>query len=433
MTVEAEQISVQIPLAPNTVEETGISFNLLLGLMFKSMYVAGTTTSTTLADELKLSRTIIDTLLDFAKEKLLVEVLGSLHDEQQLTLLRYALTDTGRDWANDALTQSQYLGPAPVSLDDYRRQVQKQLIGNENIDYQSLKSSFVNMVMPQELVDLLGPAINSGRSMLLYGPPGNGKTLVGYAIQSMFRQTIYVPHCLEVDNQIIKMFDATVHTLADGEENPDNPQTVQLRQRQTCDPRWNHCYRPVVATGGELTLDMLDLIFNPYAKYYEAPMQLKATGGLFIIDDFGRQIVGPQEVLNRWIVPLELRVDYLTLHTGKKFAAPFDELVMFSTNIPPRDLMDAGSYRRIHYKICIDAPNREDYEEIFRQECARRGLELTDDVLSFLFDEFYPTGIAPLARFHPKFIIEQAISLCDYQGVPQRLDRGLVEKAVVNL
>lgn len=427
------QILNQHPLAPNTVEETGISFNLLLGLMFKSMYMAGTTTSTTLSDELKLSRAIIDSLLDFAKDKLLVEVLGSLHEEQQLTLLRYALTDTGRDWAADALTQSQYIGPAPVSLDEYRRQVQNQLIGNENIDYKALKASFSKMVMPQELVDQLGPAINSGRSMLLFGPPGNGKTMIGHAIQSMFEQTIYVPYCLEVDNQIIKMFDVTVHVLVDEEDNMDNPESVQLRQRQVFDPRWSHCYRPVVTTGGELTLDMLDLIFNPYAKYYEAPMQLKATGGLFIIDDFGRQIVGPQEVLNRWIVPLELRVDYLTLHTGKKFAAPFDELVMFSTNIPPRDLMDAGSYRRIHYKIEIGAPNKEDYIEIFRQECARRDFELIDEVIRYLFDEFYPTGQAPLARFHPKFIIEQAISMCDYLGIPRHLDRGLVEKAIVNL
>lgn len=431
MTVEADQISVSVPLAPNTVEETGIGFNLLLGLMFKSMYMTGTTTSTILSEELKLSRAIIDSLLAFAKDKLLVEVLGALHEEQQLTLLRYALTDTGRDWASDALTQSQYIGPAPVSLDDYRRQVQNQLIGNESIDYRALKSSFSQMVMPQELVDLLGPAINSGRSMLLFGPPGNGKTMVGHAIQSMFKQTIYVPHCLEVDNQIIKLFDATVHVLVDGD--PESSETVQLRQRQAFDPRWSHCYRPVVTTGGELTLDMLDLIFNPYAKYYEAPMQLKATGGIFIIDDFGRQIVGPQEVLNRWIVPLELRVDYLTLHTGKKFAAPFDELVMFSTNIPPRDLMDAGSYRRIQYKIEIGAPNREDYVEIFRQECARHDFVLPDDVIRFLFDEFYPTGVAPLARFHPKFIIEQALSICEYQGIPPHLDRGLVEKAVVNL
>lgn len=423
----------QYPLAPNTIEETGIGFNLLLGLLFKSMYVTGSTTVAALANELKLSRAIIDSLLNFAKDKALVEVLGAVDTDQPLTQLRYALTDIGKDWASDALNQTQYIGPAPVPLEDYRRQVQKQLISNESVDYDLLRSSFSEMVIPRELVDQLGPAINAGRSMLLFGPPGNGKTIIGHAIKNMFQQTIYVPYCIEVDNQIIKMFDTTVHVLVDGEEVSQDGDSVQMQQRQIFDPRWVHCRRPMVTTGGELTLDMLDLIFNPYAKFYEAPLQFKATGGLFMIDDFGRQIVGPQEVLNRWIVPLELRVDYLTLHTGKKFAAPFDELVMFSTNIPPRELMDAGSYRRIHYKIEIGAPNREDYEEIFRQECAKRGFDLPDEVLRYLFDEFYPTGVAPLARFHPKFIIEQAVSMCEYQGVPLRLDLGLVQKAIVNL
>lgn len=423
----------QYPLAPNTIEETGIGFNLLLGLLFKSMYVTGSTTAAALANELKLSRAIIDSLMNFAKDKALVEVLGAVDTDQPLTQLRYALTDIGKDWASDALNQTQYIGPAPVPLEDYRRQVQKQLISNESIDYDLLRSSFSEMVIPRELVDQLGPAINAGRSMLLFGPPGNGKTIIGHAIKNMFQQTIYVPYCIEVDNQIIKMFDTTVHVLVDGEEVSQDGDSVQMQQRQIFDPRWVHCRRPMVTTGGELTLDMLDLIFNPYAKFYEAPLQFKATGGLFMIDDFGRQIVGPQEVLNRWIVPLELRVDYLTLHTGKKFAAPFDELVMFSTNIPPRELMDAGSYRRIHYKIEIGAPNREDYEEIFRQECAKRGFDLPDEVLRYLFDEFYPTGVAPLARFHPKFIIEQAVSMCEYQGVPLRLDLGLVQKAIVNL
>ncbi len=426
-------MAYQFPTAPKTIADTGIGFNLLLTLMLKSMYVSGLATPSEITKELRLPRAIIDFLLDEAREMALVEVLGSL-GESPLSELRYALTGKGRDWALDGLQQSQYVGPAPITLTDYSAEVEKQRVVNERINKDALLQSFSDLVLPLELVERLGPAVNSGRSILLYGPPGNGKTCVAEAIGSVFEQTIHVPYCMEVDGQIIKIFDSTVHReVAPPAESAASDDDTQLRQKQETDQRWIRCRRPVVCTGGELTLEMLDLSFNPFSKFYEAPMQLKATGGVFIIDDFGRQLVNPQDVLNRWIIPLERGVDYLTLHTGKKFAVPFDELVMFSTNFPPRELTDTGALRRIYYKIEVGPPTKDDYETIFENECKSHGMELPDDILTFLSEEFYADGKNPLARYHPRFIIEQAVAICEYNDQPLRLDRALVTNVLRNL
>lgn len=422
----------RFPPAPRTVDDTGIHFNLLLALMLKSMYVSGLATPSALANELKLSHSIITTLLDDAREKALVEVLGAL-EETSLLELRYALTGKGRDWASEALNQSQYVGPAPVTLNDFRAQVERQLVANERVRPEVLGERFSDLVLPRELIERIGPAVFSGRSILLYGPPGNGKTCMAEAIGRVFEQSIYVPYCIEVDNQIIKIFDGTVHTPVDPVESEASGSQTFLKAGEEMDQRWVRCRRPVVVTGGELTLDMLDLIFNPISKFYEAPMQLKATGGMFVIDDFGRQLTKAQDVLNRWIVPMDRRVDYLTLHTGKKFPVTFDELVMFSTNIPPEKLMDAGALRRIYYKIEIGAPTKEDYVRIFENECASHGMELPDDILPYLFDEFYANGNVPLARYHPRFIVEEVIAKCEYEGKPIRLDRSMMSEVLRNL
>lgn len=426
-------MAYQFPSAPKTIADTGIGFNLLLTLMLKSMYVSGLATPSEISQELRLPRAIIDSLLEEAREMALVEVLGARGDSP-LSELRYALTGKGRDWAINGLEQSQYVGPAPVTLTDFRTKVEQQRIANEHVDREALLRSLSELVLPAKLVARLGPAVNSGRSILLYGPPGNGKTCIAEAIGGVFEQTIHVPHCIEIDGQIIKIFDSTVHReVAPPSESQASEGNTQPHQKRENDQRWIRCRRPVVSTGGELTLEMLDLNFNPYSKFYEAPMQLKATGGVFIIDDFGRQLVSPQDVLNRWIIPMERGVDYLTLHTGKKFPVPFDELVLFSTNIPPQELTDTGSLRRIYYKMEVGPPTRDDYKAIFENECESHGIDPPDDILAFLFEEFYVDGKNPLARYHPRFIVEQVVAICEYESRPRRLERALVADVLQHL
>jgi hypothetical protein len=272
--------------------------------------------------------------------------------------------------------------------------------------------------------------VNSGKAILIYGPPGNGKTSISEAIGRAFTQAIYIPFCIEVDGQVIKVYDPTVHKSV---EKANSGENSLLKSNQSPDPRWVRCQRPVIITGGELTLEMLDLDFDPISKYYEAPPQMKALGGVFIIDDFGRQLVAPRDLLNRWIIPLEKKVDYLTIHTGKKFQVPFDELVIFSTNIPPQDLMDAALLRRVQYKIRLDPPSRKNYEAIFRDVCRMHQLDLPDGLLGFLAEEFYPGNGLQLAAFHPKFILEHVIATCQYLGEAPTIRQDLVIDALSNL
>jgi hypothetical protein len=435
-TVAAEQASAsgqRFPPSPSSIADTGLSLNFLLGLLLKTMYVTGHETGTQLREDILLPGTIVRDLLQSAADKNLVEILGRA-GEGALAELRYALTGLGRDWANEALAQSQYIGPAPVTLGDYHDQVERQLLEEERIGFKTLAKCFDDLVLPEGFVSLIGPAVNAARAILFYGPPGNGKTSIAMGIPKAFRQSVYVPYCLEVDNQIIKVFDTTVHTefeAPDREAAPDRDS--ELASKGMIDRRWVRCHRPAILTGGELTLEMLDLNFNPYSRFYEAPMQMKATGGIFVIDDFGRQMVSPTEVLNRWIIPLERRIDYLTLHTGKKFPVPFDELVVFSTNIYPKELMDAATMRRIQYKVEISGPTREDYEDIFRAECENHGVAMPADILTYLHEQFYNKENVPLARYHPAWIVGQVVARCEYEGVQPRLDKRLVTDALRNL
>jgi hypothetical protein len=416
------------------VAETGIGQNFLLSLAIKCIYINALETATEVAEQLKLSSRIVITLMEDGREKDLFEALGRTSSDERTAEMRYALTAKGREWAVEALNQSLYVGPAPVRLPDYHDQIERQRLTSERVQPEALERCFQGLVLPPGFVTEIGPAVNSGRSILLYGAPGNGKTVIAEAIGRVFSETIYVPYTLEVDGHVINILDSTVHREVEarkagsGDGEPRRSQGVPELDR-----RWVACYRPLVITGGELTLEMLDLSFNPYSKVYEAPLQLKATGGVFVIDDFGRQIVPPEKVLNRWIIPLEGGRDYLTLHTGKKFPVPFDELVIFSTNLAQDELMDGAMRRRIHYKLEIGAPSVEEYKDILRAECARRKIEQPDYLIPFLFDEYYGDGEQPLSRYHPKWIIDQVLRACDYQGLPPHLDKEHVKAALKNI
>jgi predicted ATPase with chaperone activity len=316
---------------------------------------------------------------------------------------------------------------------DFCRQVEKQNILKERVHRDMLARGFSDLVLPEELVHRLGPAVNSGKSILLYGPPGNGKTCIAEAIGRSFRNAIYLPYCIEVDGQIINFYDETVHHKVETPVTAKSGNGVLSGRSNRPDPRWILCRRPVVTTGGELTLSMLDLSFNNIAKFYEAPLQFKATGGVMVVDDFGRQQNTPQSILNRWIVPLERGVDFLTLHTGKTFPVPFNELVVFSTNIRPRELSDEATLRRLYYKIEVPIPTEEDYRKIFHNVCAEKDLPLPDDILPYLFDEFYSKGEVPRGGYQPKYIVDQVIAQCEYEDIPARLDKNLVRMAWLNL
>jgi len=360
---------------------------------------------------------VINEVLEGAKAKRLVQVLGLA--EARRSVYRYALTSEGRSWALDALQQCQYTGPAPVPIERWQEQVVKQSITSDYVTPEALSDTLAHLVLPEGTVSRLGPAVNSGRAILLYGGVGNGKTSIAEAIGHAFHQEVWLPYCVEVAGQIIKVFDAAIHQLVEGE--------------QEADARWARCKRPVVVTGGELTLEMLDLSFDEISKTYEAPVHVKATGGVFIVDDFGRQRVRSQELLNRWILPLERRVDFLTLHTGKKIRVAFDQLVIFSTNFAPKELVDDAGLRRIPYKFDITPPDREIYTEILRRVCAARQVDLPASVASYLLDRFYPQAKASISGAHPAFIVEHVIERCRFDRREPSMDLDLVREAAQHL
>ena len=317
-----------------------------------------------------------------------------------------------------------------MSLESYRQQILKQSIGDERVDRDTINQSFSDLVIPDDFIRRIGPGINSGKCILLYGPAGNGKTSVAEKVGKIFKNIVFIPYAVEVDGQIIKVFDPTIHEPIEAPK-PGEARTRGLR-KESFDNRWVPCKRPIIIAGGELTLEMLDLKFNALAKFYEAPLHVKALGGTFIIDDFGRQLVKPEDILNRWIVPLQSRVDYLKLHTGKSFQVPFDELVIFSTNMAPNDLMDPAFLRRIPYKLKTENPSLADYRLIFEAVARKQGLDLEEEIFDYVVDELQGGGHT-LACYQPGFIVEQVVSVCKYEGQPPMFTRDYVADALANL
>jgi len=429
-TADLERVLHAVPSAPKTILETGIGLSDLLNLLTKVMYANGIETPSAMSEALKLPRRTIQELIEQAQERKLFDVLGAT-GASTLSELRYALTEKGKQWAQDALDQNQYIGPVPVSLKSYIERIHRQRITNERIDRAAIDKAFANLVISETFIHQLGPAINSGRSILLYGPPGNGKTSIAERVGGIFHDVIYIPYCFEVEGQIIKVYDPGIHaaTKSDAEKTSKN----NVLRREDFDRRWVACRRPFIVTGGELTLEMLDLSFNALAKFYEAPLHIKALGGTFVIDDFGRQIVSPEALLNRWIVPLESRTEYLKLHTGKSFALPFDELVIFSTNLAPQELMDPAFLRRIPYKLEITPPSREEYKRIFKTISKALGLEASDQVIDIVIAALREHNDFPLASCQPKFIVDQVRAACKFEGSAPQFRPDLITMALNNL
>jgi predicted ATPase with chaperone activity len=327
------------------------------------------------------------------------------------------------------MTRGQYFGPAPVSLEDYQDRIQRQRVTNEHVTRQNLDEAFSGLVMTERFISRLGPAINSGNAILIYGPAGNGKTTVAEIVGKIFENVIYVPYCVDIDGEIMKVYDPTVHKKVADAQTQEG--AANLR-RSRIDTRWVACYRPMVITGGELTIEMLDLKYNAVAKFYEAPLHIKALNGTFLIDDFGRQRAKPEDILNRWIVPLNSRVDYLTTHSGKSIMIPFDEIVIFSTNMHPDDLMDPAFQRRISYKLETVEPQEELFKRVFTGSALKNGLDLTYDIYKQVINGIREHR-APLAYFQPKFIIEQVLSSCKFEGIKPQFTTENVDDALANL
>ena len=425
--VQLEQTTA--PKAPKAIDDLGISLNNLMRLLLKTMYVRALESPAELSGELKLHYAVVNQLLENAKDQKLVEILSS-NSLRVRSEFNYSLSGKGREWATEALTTSQYIGPAPITLDEYKTQVHRQRLTNEQVGPDTLRGGMTDLVVPEPLLRRLGPAINSGRPMLLYGTPGNGKTSVAQVIGHIFQDVIYVPYCMEVDGQIIKIFDPVLHIRA--EEEQAAPKAPPLRADEL-DRRWVPCQRPLIITGGELTLESLDIRYNAHSRYYEAPLHVKANGGTFLVDDLGRQLVRPKDLLNRWIIPMENSVDYLTLHTGTTFSVPFDEFLIFSTNLRPSDLMDPAFLRRIPYKVPVEAPDPVAYTKVFKMVCEAEGLTLDADVANFAIEQTVTQHKLPLAFYQPKFIVQQSIASCKYMHRPPALSIDLVADALENL
>jgi len=425
--------AIQAPTAPSDLEEAGLTEGFLHELILKTLNQGGTWGALDIARELCLPFPVIEGALVFLKDDKLTEVKkgGAVPP----FTYEYALTDLGRRRALDALRACSYVGPAPVPLEDYIEQSYRQAVTGIDCTPASLRSAFSHLILPEDIHEAVGAAIISGRSMFIFGPPGNGKTSIARAIGDFMNSaggTIWVPYALLAENGIVTVYDPAVHQRVEppGQAQPPNEEAPLelLGGVGTADRRWVRTRRPVIITGGELNLSMLDLRYINDANFYQAPMHLKANGGVFLIDDFGRQLVSPKELLNRWILPLEERHDYLTLASGKKFQVPFEELIIFSTNLDPKDLVDDAFLRRIRSKIEIQAPARADYERIFQATVKRLNMKPCPEAIDYLYKRYYERGRSPRAS-DCRDLLELVQAICKYRQQPLQLTEELMVKA----
>jgi energy-coupling factor transporter ATP-binding protein EcfA2 len=400
------------PHCPKSVEQTGLDLSFIADLVMKHILFMGDFKLADLSQAIKLPVSIVDAAIEVLRREKFVEIKGAA--EYARSTYTFMISGQGKNRAGELLEICRYVGPAPVPLDEYRRMVEFQTVRNIVVDEEVVKKAFAHLILSERLLKRLGPAISCGRAIFVYGPSGNGKTTIAETIGKVLPGTVYIPYALIVGGQIITIYDPVNHIPC----NSDRSENV--------DQRWMCIKRPFIMTGGELTLRTLDLDFNNISKFYEASLQLKANNGLFIVDDFGRQQMEPQHLLNRWIVPLERYTDFMTLHTGMKFDVPFDQLVIFATNLEPKNLVDEAFLRRIRYKIKIDHPTEDEYEAIFKKICASNSIEFKKNVFNQLIENYRTMGVK-LNACHPRDLIEHIIDAAHYYNhTPEMTSESIV-------
>jgi len=421
-----EVTNAPVPAAPRTIDEAGLSVDLVTQLALKTLHFAGTLTGLELAARLGVLFPVVEASLDELKWQHHVEIVAGAAIGG--AAYKYRITDAGRERAAMFLEQNHYVGVAPVPLEQYRRYLENfRRTTEDRVSPERVREAFRSLVLSGRVLDQLGPAVQAGRSLFVYGPPGNGKTVISQCIRHLQRGEIAVPHALEVEGAIIRFFDPVNHEVVAAP--PVQAEEMSLDQGYIPDSRWVRCRRPSITVGGELTLDSLELNYSPSMGFYRAPIQAIANGGVLVIDDFGRQHCSPRDLLNRWIVPLESRVDYLTLQTGQKFDLPFVVLVVFATNLKPAELVDEAFLRRIQYKVFAESPTREDFLHIFSNYCDTVKVPFDKALVERLLSEYFRPRNIPLRGCQPGALIEQALSLADYLGQERRLTFELLSAA----
>lgn len=406
---------------PRILEETGLSESFVADLLAKHLHAGGVLTLLELVQRVALAGPILERVLGFMKREGLVEIRAQTEKNAGL---RYALTDRGRSLALEVTMRSGYVGPAPVPLADYARVVRAKTVHERAVTREDIDLLFNGIVIKEELLDQLGQSMNSGRSIFIYGPAGTGKTFISQRLANLFHDLTLIPYAILVGETVVRVFDPILHKAVSLEE-----QSNALMLEHGHDPRFVSSERPVIVVGGELTSELLEVQYDPATRQYEAPLQLKANNGLFLLDDLGRQKVHPDVILNRWIVPMEEHKDYHSLGAGQHFVVPFDEVLIFSTNLRPLDLADEAFLRRIGYKIHFDHLTEEQYKQIWRDVCVENSIQYEPELIDYLINDLHGGTDTPMKPCHPRDLLGIALDRIRYRNQPRDLTRKLLDFA----
>jgi len=411
------------PIAPATLADTGLGAEFVTQLVLKTLDARSELLATRISDETGLALAVLEPILESLKQQRLCEIVGSASAS---LFYRYRITSLGRERAAEYLTRSRYVGVAPVTIDQYTSYMAAFWARTRarRVSPERVREALSGLVLRESVIDQLGAAMNSGRSLFVYGPPGNGKTVTSQALGNLLDEDLWIPHAIEVRGSLIQVFDPINH-----EARPMEDASDAIDQQVRHDRRWVRCRRPVVTVGGELTLEALDLSTTSSAGFYRAPVQLVANGGLLVIDDFGRQQSPPAAFLNRWIAPLESRIDHLVLQTGQTVEIPFMVLVVFATNLRPAELLDEAFLRRIHYKVFLPNPTPDELAAIFANCCADQGIAYDHALVDYLLEQIYLPRQIVMRCCQPRDLIDHAIAMAQYLNEPRGLTKRLLEFA----
>ena len=411
-----------LPEAPRAIAGTGLSASYLEGLCLKHLFQAGDLRGGDIANRTCLPTSIIEEVMERLRKQRLVDLKGSGGTGLGRSQIIFAMTEAAREVVEMSMERDRYVGPAPVPFKYYTQAVAAQTIRGAKLRRENITPNFKDLVLDEGVFDAIGPAMNSGKALFFYGAPGNGKTAVCQRMTNCFGGDVFIPHAIIVDDFVIKVFDETIH----------KPVPVKDGGVSPLDQRWVRCKRPMVVVGGELTLGDLDLNYSPDVKYYEAPFQLKANCGMLLVDDFGRQKVSPQDLLNRWIVPLESEFDFLTMHTGKKLQVPFDVFVVFSTNLDPASLVDAAFLRRVRYKLEVRRPDAKMFVTIFKAECEKKKVQWDQTMVDYLINKHYLGAKRLFNACEPRDLLGQVVDLCAYRGLEPQMTPEILDRVIAN-